>query len=120
MTPQLTRTREADTLVLAGELDQDVLAPLWDARVEAMNGVTRIDLSQISVVDTGGLALLAHLVNQAKSRAMPCRCLALTTRFTRWRNYITCPKTYFPVCNECRMVYPAYTSHDPRRPDKLR
>ncbi|SUF93755.1 sulfate transporter [Salmonella enterica] len=39
MTPQLTWTREADTLVLAGELDQDVLAPLWDARVEAMNGV---------------------------------------------------------------------------------
>lgn len=32
MTPQLTWTREADTLVLAGELDQDVLAPLWDAR----------------------------------------------------------------------------------------
>ncbi|VEA31541.1 sulfate transporter [Salmonella enterica subsp. enterica] len=29
MTPQLTWTREADTLVLAGELDQDVLAPLW-------------------------------------------------------------------------------------------
>lgn len=66
MTPQLTWTREADTLVLAGELDQDVLAPLWDARVEAMNGVTRIDLSQISRVDTG-LALLAHLVNQAKA-----------------------------------------------------
>ncbi|KAF0658380.1 sulfate transporter, partial [Salmonella enterica subsp. enterica serovar Worthington str. BCH-7253] len=53
MTPQLTWTREADTLVLAGELDQDVLAPLWDARVEAMTGVTRIDLSQISRVDTG-------------------------------------------------------------------
>lgn len=67
MTPQLTWTREADTLVLAGELDQDVLAPLWDARVEAMTGVTRIDLSQISRVDTGGLALLAHLVNQAKA-----------------------------------------------------
>ncbi|PXV40754.1 phospholipid ABC transporter substrate-binding protein, partial [Salmonella enterica subsp. enterica serovar Newport] len=28
MTPQLTWTREADTLVLAGELGQDVLAPL--------------------------------------------------------------------------------------------
>ncbi|EEJ3244486.1 lipid asymmetry maintenance protein MlaB [Salmonella enterica] len=68
MTPQLIWTREADTLVLAGELDQDVLTPLWDARVEAMNGVTRIDLSQISRVDTGGLALLAHLVNQAKKR----------------------------------------------------
>lgn len=53
MTPQLTWTREAGTLMLAGELDQDVLTPLWDARVEAMTGVTRIDLSQISRVDTG-------------------------------------------------------------------
>lgn len=38
MTPQLTWTREAGTLMLAGELDQDVLTPLWDARVEAMRG----------------------------------------------------------------------------------
>ncbi|SUG13047.1 sulfate transporter [Salmonella enterica subsp. arizonae] len=68
MTPQLTWTREAGTLMLAGELDQDVLTPLWDARVEAMTGVTRIDMSQISRVDTGGLALLAHLVNQAKKQ----------------------------------------------------
>ncbi len=30
------------------------------------------------------------------------------------------PEDVLPVCNECRMVYPAYTSHDPRRPDKLR
>ncbi|KYF17673.1 phospholipid ABC transporter substrate-binding protein, partial [Salmonella enterica subsp. enterica serovar Typhimurium] len=36
--------------------------------VEAMNGVTRIDLSQISREDTGGLALLARLVNQAKKQ----------------------------------------------------
>ncbi len=68
MTPQLTWPREAVSLMLAGELDQNVLTPLWDARVEAMTGVTRIDLSQSSRVDTGGLALLAHLVNQAKKQ----------------------------------------------------
>ncbi len=120
MTPQLTWTREAGTLMLAGELDQDVLTPLWDARVEAMTGVTRIDLSQISRGGYGGPgAVGAPCESGKKNRAMPCRCLALTTRFTRWRNYITCLKTYFPVCNVSRMVYPAYASHDPRRPDKL-
>lgn len=66
MTPSLRWTRDGDTLALAGELDQDVLNPLWDARDEAMQGVTRIDLSQISRVDTGGLALLVHLINLAK------------------------------------------------------
>ncbi|WES67900.1 lipid asymmetry maintenance protein MlaB [Superficieibacter sp. HKU1] len=66
MTQVLSWTREGDRLALAGELDQDVLNPLWEAREEAMRGVTRIDLSQISRVDTGGLALLIHLVALAK------------------------------------------------------
>lgn len=66
MTQSLSWTREGDTLALAGELDQDVLNPLWDARVDAMKGVTCIDLSQVSRVDSGGLALLVHFVDQAK------------------------------------------------------
>lgn len=68
MPQSLTWTREGDKLALAGELDQDVLNPLWDARVEAMKGVTCIDLSQISRVDTGGLALLLHLIDQGKQQ----------------------------------------------------
>ncbi|QLY59408.1 lipid asymmetry maintenance protein MlaB [Citrobacter freundii] len=66
MTQSLAWAREGDKLLLVGELDQDVLNPLWDARVEAMKGVTCIDLSQISRVDTGGLALLVHLIDQGK------------------------------------------------------
>lgn len=66
MTQSLSWTRDGDKLALAGELDQDVLNPLWDARVEAMNGVTCIDLTQVSRVDTGGLALLVHLINLAQ------------------------------------------------------
>lgn len=45
-----------------------MLNPLWDARVEAMTGVTCIDLSQVSRVDTGGLALLVHLISLAKKQ----------------------------------------------------
>ncbi|MEG0100658.1 MAG: lipid asymmetry maintenance protein MlaB [Citrobacter sp.] len=66
MTQSLTWVREGDKLSLVGELDQDVLNPLWDARVEAMKGISCIDLSQVSRVDTGGLALLVHLVDQGK------------------------------------------------------
>ena len=55
MTQSLAWTREGDKLLLVGELDQDVLNPLWDARVEAMKGVTCIDLSQVSRVDTGSV-----------------------------------------------------------------
>lgn len=68
MTQSLTWMREGDKLVLVGELDQDVLNPLWDARVEAMKGVSCIDLNQISRVDTGGLALLLHLINEGKQQ----------------------------------------------------
>ncbi|WP_213133048.1 lipid asymmetry maintenance protein MlaB [Citrobacter sp. FP75] len=68
MTQSLTWVREGDKLSLVGELDQDVLNPLWDARVEAMKGISCIDLSQVSRVDTGGLALLVHLVDQGKQQ----------------------------------------------------
>lgn len=62
MADSLRWTREAGQLRLQGELDQDFLVPLWDAREEATLGVDTIDLSQISRVDTAGVALLIHLV----------------------------------------------------------
>jgi ABC-type transporter Mla MlaB component len=55
-------------LALHGELDQDLLVPLWDKRHEAQ-GVTLIDLSDVTRVDTAGVALLVHLVALGKSRA---------------------------------------------------
>lgn len=68
MSESLSWVQTGDTLALAGELDQDVLLPLWEVREEAMKGITCIDLSRVSRVDTGGLALLLHLINLAKSR----------------------------------------------------
>lgn len=66
MQQQLSWSREGETLLLSGELDQDLLNPLWDARNEAMKGVTLIDLSGVSRVDTAGIALLVHLVAAGK------------------------------------------------------
>ncbi|MEH5010768.1 lipid asymmetry maintenance protein MlaB [Phytobacter diazotrophicus] len=66
MTPQLSWVREGERLVLQGELDQDVLNSLWNARQEAMKGTTCIDLHAVSRVDTAGVALLIHLIAQGK------------------------------------------------------
>ena len=45
MTGQLSWTRDGETLALRGELDQDLLVPLWEARAQATDGVSAIDLS---------------------------------------------------------------------------
>lgn len=66
MSQQLSWSREGETLKLSGELDQDLLNPLWDQRHDAMQGVTLIDLSGITRVDTAGVALLAHLVAEGE------------------------------------------------------
>ena len=68
MIPQLSWSRDGDRLALLGELDQDVLNPLWDARTEVMTGVTCIDLHGVTRVDTAGVALLVHLVEQGKKQ----------------------------------------------------
>ena len=57
MTGQLSWTREGETLALHGELDQDLLVPLWEARAKATEGTVIIDLSHITRV-----ALLVHFV----------------------------------------------------------
>ncbi|TAT60182.1 lipid asymmetry maintenance protein MlaB, partial [Enterobacter cloacae] len=68
MSQQLSWSREGETLKLSGELDQDLLNPLWDKRLDAMQGVTLIDLSGVTRVDTAGVALLAHLIAVGKKQ----------------------------------------------------
>ena len=36
MSGQLSWTREGETLALHGELDQDLLVPLWEARAQGL------------------------------------------------------------------------------------
>ena len=49
MSQQLSWARDGETLTLTGELDQDLLNPLWDARHNAMQGVTLIDLHVVTL-----------------------------------------------------------------------
>jgi len=62
MADALRWTRDNGRLLLQGELDQDYLVSLWDVREEMTQGVDIIDLSDITRVDTAGVALLMHLV----------------------------------------------------------
>ena len=50
MAEQLSWKRDGERLALHGELDQDFLVSLWDARTEATQGVSIIDLSGLSRV----------------------------------------------------------------------
>jgi Predicted NTP binding protein (contains STAS domain) len=66
MSGSLRWVREDNLLRLVGELDQDFLVPLWEARGEATQGVDTLDLSLVSRVDTAGVALLIHLISLIK------------------------------------------------------
>ena len=66
MSGQLSWTREGETLALHGELDQDLLVPLWEARAQATAGTAIIDLSQTTRVDTAGLALIRRQGREAQ------------------------------------------------------
>ena len=68
MADQLCWTRDGERLSLQGELDQDVLNGLWEARAQALNGVDVIDLTRVARVDTAGVALLVHLVAFARKQ----------------------------------------------------
>ncbi|HIG8798003.1 TPA: lipid asymmetry maintenance protein MlaB [Raoultella terrigena] len=62
MSGQLSWNRSGERLALQGELDQDLLVPLWDDRLQVTEGVSTIDLNAVTRVDTAGLALLVHFV----------------------------------------------------------
>lgn len=70
MSQQLSWARDGETLTLTGELDQDLLNPLWDARHNAMQGVTLIDLHGVTRVDTAGIACWRTWWPRAKSRGV--------------------------------------------------
>ncbi|WP_029686301.1 lipid asymmetry maintenance protein MlaB [Tatumella saanichensis] len=58
------QSRDA-VLHLNGKLDHETLQPLWTARDSAAQGISIIDVSGLSRVDSAGLALLVHLQDAA-------------------------------------------------------
>lgn len=96
MTPQLSWSRDGERLALLGELDQDVLNPLWDARVEAMKGVTIIDLQGVTRVDTAGVALLVHLVELGKKQGAEVTLLGVSENVSTLAALYNLPQSALP------------------------
>lgn len=96
MTPQLSWSRDGERLVLLGELDQDVLNPLWHARAEAMKGVTTIDLQGVTRVDTAGVALLVHLVELGKKQGAEVTLLGVSENVSTLAALYNLPQSALP------------------------
>ncbi|MDC9594466.1 lipid asymmetry maintenance protein MlaB [Xenorhabdus sp. IM139775] len=60
--------KAGNTLFLQGTLDRDSLLPLWQQKEQALEGVDNIDVSQLSHVDSTGLALFIQLKGEYQQR----------------------------------------------------
>ena len=96
MAEELSWTRDGERLTLLGELDQDFLVPLWDARNEATQGVSAIDLNGLSRVDTAGLALLVHLVDLINSQGRKVRLEGVSEKVATLKRLYNLPEDMIP------------------------
>ncbi|MEQ1974309.1 lipid asymmetry maintenance protein MlaB [Xenorhabdus sp. SGI240] len=60
--------KAGSTLFLQGTLDRDSLLPLWQQKEQALEGIDNIDVSQLSRVDSTGLALFVQLKGECQKR----------------------------------------------------
>lgn len=60
-------SREGEALVFAGALDRHAAVALWPAASTQLPGVQRIVLTDVTTVDSAGLALLAELAAGLRS-----------------------------------------------------
>jgi phospholipid transport system transporter-binding protein len=58
---EATVSREGDALVFSGAIDRDAATGLWTSASRSLAGVQRIVLTNVTTVDSAGLALLAEL-----------------------------------------------------------
>ena len=96
MAEELSWTRDGERLTLLGELDQDFLVSLWDARNEATQGVSVIDLNGLSRVDTAGLALLVHLVDLIHSQGRKVRLEGVSEKVATLKRLYNLPEDMIP------------------------
>ncbi|MEX3018038.1 lipid asymmetry maintenance protein MlaB [Kluyvera sp. STS39-E] len=96
MAEQLSWTRDGERLSLHGELDQDFLVSLWDARMDATQGVSTIDLSGLSRVDTAGLALLVHLVDLIRAQGRTANLEGVSEKVVTLKGLYNLPEDMIP------------------------
>lgn len=58
---EATVRRDGDALVFAGAIDRSAATALWAPACKSLAGAQRIVLTDVTIVDSAGLALLAEL-----------------------------------------------------------
>lgn len=71
-----------ETLVLVGELDRVTLLPLWEQRVSALNGIRWLDVSQLTRVDSAGVALMLHLCEMQRQQGGQLQLIGVTDKLS--------------------------------------
>ncbi|HGJ5859379.1 MAG TPA: lipid asymmetry maintenance protein MlaB [Arsenophonus nasoniae] len=67
MIPMLTWEQNGKTLILTGELDRDTLSAFWQQRNQLLKGINSINVSQLSHIDSTGLAMFVRLKSEQQS-----------------------------------------------------
>lgn len=65
--------RDADALVFTGALDRAAAAALWPQASSQLAGLQRIVLTNVTTVDSAGLALLSELAARARASGTTLR-----------------------------------------------
>ncbi len=96
MASQLSWQREDQILRLEGELNSETLLPLWQQRQEVVSGVMVFDFSGLTRVDTAGLALLIHLIGQAKQQGNDVELRQMSENLHTLVQLYNLPESLFP------------------------
>ena len=64
---EATVRRDGDALVFSGVIGRDAAAALWTSASQSLAGVQRIVLTNVTTVDSAGLALLAELAARLRA-----------------------------------------------------
>lgn len=72
---------ENGVITLSGDLDRETLLPFWKVRQQVIGAdITTIDVSALSRVDSAGLAMLVHLLDEGESRKQPLKLTGMTEK----------------------------------------
>jgi len=99
MAKHLSWQRDGQVLSLEGELNSKTLLQLWEQRQELVSGVTIFDFSGLTRVDTAGLALLIHLIGQAKQQGHNVELRQMSDNLHTLVQLYNLPESLFPHCS---------------------
>ena len=67
MIPMLTWQQNGQSLILIGELNRNTLPVFWQQRNQLLKGINSINVSQLSHIDSTGLAMFVRLKSERQS-----------------------------------------------------